>query len=96
MKIIFFITCGFFVKNWQCLTLCCSQSIRLIIARCKIKWLCSDKIYDHDVSEKNWLCEEPNTLKPLGQAIKTLTTSKGWLKFLSLSLFKRDHDKKNG
>ena len=34
----------FFVKIWQCLTLCSSQSKRLTIARCKIKWPCSDKI----------------------------------------------------
>ena len=39
-----FITCVFFVKIWQCLTLCSSQSKRQIVAKCKIKWLCSDII----------------------------------------------------
>ena len=44
MKIKNFITCVFFVKIWQCLTLCSSQSKRQIIAKCKIRWLCSDII----------------------------------------------------
>ena len=34
----------FFLKIWQRLTLCSGQCKRLTIARCKIKWLCSDKI----------------------------------------------------
>ena len=40
---IFYNMC-FFVKIWQCLTLCSSQSKRQIIAKCKIRWLCSDII----------------------------------------------------
>ena len=34
----------FFVKIWQCLTLCSSHSKRIINARCKIKSICSDII----------------------------------------------------
>ena len=34
----------FIWKFWQCLPLSSSQSKRLTIARCKIKWLFSDKI----------------------------------------------------
>ena len=45
----------FFVKIWQCLTLWSSQSNRLTVARCKIKWLCWDKFFVHEVSEKIWL-----------------------------------------
>ena len=38
-----FLSLVFFVKIWQCLASCSCQSKRLIIARCKIKWLCSEK-----------------------------------------------------
>ena len=41
-NIIFYHLWFCFEKNWQCLTLCSSQSKRLIIARCKIK--CLDEI----------------------------------------------------
>ena len=34
----------FFVKIWQCLALCSGQSKGLIIAGCKIIWLCLDII----------------------------------------------------
>ena len=44
-KYIFFNRLCFFLKKiWQCLTLCSNQSKRLIIAKCYIKWLCSDII----------------------------------------------------
>ena len=65
MKIKNFITCVFFVKNWQCLTLRSSQSKRLTIARCKMKWLCSYKnFYVPELSEKIWLCVEKNQSPP--------------------------------
>ena len=55
MKKNIFFTCGFFEKIWQCLTLCSSQSKRLTIARCKIKWLIQIRFYVHEISENIWL-----------------------------------------
>ena len=57
-----FITCVFFVKIWQCLTLCSSQSKRQIIAKCKIKWLCSDIILCSWKKHLEYPWKNPNTL----------------------------------
>ena len=51
MKIKKIITCVFFVKIWQCLTLCSSQSKRLTIAKCKMKNV-QIKFYAYEVSDK--------------------------------------------
>ena len=91
-NIIFFSLVFFFAKIWQCLTLCSSQSKRLIIAKCKLKF------YVHEVSEKIWKKTAPqvsekknhlelslkklNTLKPLGQAIRALKILFHFCKFI--------------
>jgi hypothetical protein len=51
---IIFFSFFFFLKIWQCLTLCSSQCKRLTIARCKIKWLFSDKILFSWSIRENW------------------------------------------
>ena len=89
MKIEYFLTsvfCFVFVKNWQRLNLCSSQSKRLTIARYEIKWLYSDKILCSWSIQENlamygkkqsppstW--EKPNTLNYPRKKTKHLKTT---------------------
>ena len=76
----------FCVKIWQFLTLCSSQSKRLTIARCKLKWPCSDKILcSWSIQENLAMCgkkqsppsiwEKPNTLNYPQKKTKHLKTT---------------------
>ena len=70
----------FFVKNWQWLTLCSSQSKRLIIARCKIKWQCSDIILCSWSIRENLYVWKKNRVSPSIWEKKSNTLNYPWKK----------------